>query len=129
MLEPVINVLDITEEEKEKMTVDDFMRAYLDIVNLKNTDLIKIVGYAETPQKAQEISKLVTDNFLSLVDKLNTNNEKFFNNEECQVIDAANISNEENYIYPKKHIIICISFMLGIVISIIYVSYFSLKKN
>ena len=71
VLEPIIAQLDIDEEDKEKMKLDDFIKKYLDIINTKNTDLIAISGYGKTPEEAQMVSQSIVDNFLTLMNNLN----------------------------------------------------------
>ena len=71
VVEPIIAQLDLDEEDKEKMKLDDFIKKYLEIVNTKNTDLIAISGYGKTPEEAQMVSQSVVDNFLVLMNNLN----------------------------------------------------------
>ncbi len=71
VLQPIIDGLDIPDEKKEKMTADDFAKSNLEIANTKNTDLITIAAYGKTPEEAQTISQSVADNFLTLMTKLN----------------------------------------------------------
>ena len=71
VLEPIIAELDLPDEDKEKMTVAGFTKSNLEITNIKKTDLITIAAYGKTPEEAQMISQGVADNFLSLMTKLN----------------------------------------------------------
>ncbi len=71
VVEPIIAKVDLDEEDKEKMKLDDFIKKYLEIVNTKNTDLIAISGYGKTPEEAQMVSQSVVDNFLVLMNNLN----------------------------------------------------------
>ena len=71
VLEPIIEQVDMPEEDKEKLTTEDFVKKYLDITNTKKTDLINIAAYGKTPEEAQMISQSVADNFLTLMTKLN----------------------------------------------------------
>lgn len=71
VLNPIIEKVDLTDEEREKMKADDFFKKYLEITNTKNTDLITIAAYGKTPEEAQMISQGVADNFLALMTKLN----------------------------------------------------------
>lgn len=71
VLEPIMAQLDIPEEDKEKLTTESFTKKYLDITNTKKTDLINIAAYGKTPEEAQMISQAVADNFLTLMTKLN----------------------------------------------------------
>ena len=71
VLNPIIEKVDLTDEEREKMKADDFFKKYLEITNTKKTDLINIAAYGKTPEEAQMISQGVADNFLALMTKLN----------------------------------------------------------
>ena len=71
VLEPIMEQLDMPEEDKEKLTTDAFTKKYLEITNTKKTDLINIAAYGKTPEEAQMISQSVADNFLTLMTKLN----------------------------------------------------------
>lgn len=71
VLEPIMEQIDMPEEDKEKLITEDFIKKYLEITNTKNTDLINIAAYGKTPEEAQMISQSVADNFLTLMTKLN----------------------------------------------------------
>ena len=71
VLEPIIAELDLPDEDKEKLTVETFVKKNLEITNIKKTDLITIAAYGKTPEEAQMISQGVADNFLALMTKLN----------------------------------------------------------
>ena len=71
VLEPIMEQVDMPEEDKEKLTTEDFVKKYLEITNAKKTDLINIAAYGKTPEEAQMISQSVADNFLTLMTKLN----------------------------------------------------------
>lgn len=71
VLNPIIEKVDLTNEEREKMRTEDFLKKYLVITNTKKTDLINIAAYGKTPEEAQMISQMVADNFLDLMTKLN----------------------------------------------------------
>lgn len=71
VLNPIIDKLDLPEENKEKLTVEGFVKSNLEITNTKKTDLITIAAYGKTPEEAQMISQGVADNFLTLMTKLN----------------------------------------------------------
>lgn len=71
VLNPIIEKVDLTDEEREKMRTEDFLKKYLVITNTKKTDLINIAAYGKTPEEAQMISQMVADNFLDLMTKLN----------------------------------------------------------
>ena len=71
VLEPIIAELDLPDEDKEKLTVEDFAKKNLEVINIKKTDLITIAAYGKTPEEAQMISQGIADNFLALMTKLN----------------------------------------------------------
>ena len=71
VLNPIIEKVDLTDEEREKLKMEDFIKKYLEINNTKKTDLITIAAYGKTPEEAQMISQSVADNFLTLMTKLN----------------------------------------------------------
>lgn len=71
VLNPIMEKVDLTDEEREKMRTEDFFKKYLEITNTKKTDLITIAAYGKTPEEAQMISQGVADNFLALMTKLN----------------------------------------------------------
>lgn len=71
VLNPIMEKVDLTDEEREKMRTEDFFKKYLEITNTKKTDLINITAYGKTPEEAQMISQGVADNFLALMTKLN----------------------------------------------------------
>lgn len=71
VLSPIIEKVDLTDDEREKLKMEDFIKEYLEFTNTKNTDLITIAAYGKTPEEAQMISQSVADNFLTLMTKLN----------------------------------------------------------
>lgn len=71
VLEPIIAELDLSDEDKEKLTAEGFAKKNLEVINIKKTDLITIAAYGKTPEEAQRISQGVADNFLALMTKLN----------------------------------------------------------
>ena len=71
VIQPIMENIDMPEEDREKLTTEDFIKKYLEITNTKKTDLIVIGAYGKTPEEAQSISKSVADNFLTLMTKLN----------------------------------------------------------
>lgn len=71
VLEPIMEQVDMPEEDKEKLTTEDFIKKYLEITNTKKTDLINITAYGKTPEEAQMISQSIADNLLTLMTKLN----------------------------------------------------------
>lgn len=77
VIEPIIEKLDIDPEDKEKMTVKDFTKKYLDLKNTKGTDLIEITSTGKSPEEAQMITTEVTNGFLGLMTNLNQNQQSF----------------------------------------------------
>ena len=71
VLLPIMEQVDMPEEDREELTTEDFIKKYLEITNTKKTDLINIAAYGKTPEEAQMISQSVADNFLVLMTKLN----------------------------------------------------------
>lgn len=71
VLNPIIEKVDLTDEERNELKMEDFIKKYLEINNTKKTDLITIAAYGKTPEEAQMISQSVADNFLTLMTKLN----------------------------------------------------------
>lgn len=92
VLDPIMEQVDMPEEDKEKLTTEDFIKKYLEITNTKKTDLINITAYGKTPEEAQMISQSVADNFLTLMTKLN----KEDNSYTLQILnDRMSIAKEE----------------------------------
>ena len=71
VLEPIMEQVDMPEDDREKLTTENFIKKYLEIKKKKKTDLINITAYGKTPEEAQMISQSVADNFLTLMTKLN----------------------------------------------------------
>lgn len=71
VLNPIIEKVDLTDEERNELKMEDFIKKYLEINNTKKTDLITIAAYGKTPEEAQMISQSVADNFLTLMTNLN----------------------------------------------------------
>lgn len=72
VLEPIIQSLDWwDEDEKERVRVDKFAKKYLNIQNIKNTNLISISADGKTPEESQRITQAIVDNFLSLMTDMN----------------------------------------------------------
>lgn len=83
VIDPIIATVEIPEEDREKMTVKDFVKSNLDIKNTKGTDLIEITATGKSPEEAQMISSEVVNGFLILMTQLNQNQQslivKFLN--------------------------------------------------
>ncbi len=65
VLEPIIDDMDWKDPDK-KPNAKEFAKSYLDIKNTKNTNLIEVTAKGKTPEEAQQISKEVVDNFLTM---------------------------------------------------------------
>ena len=70
VLEPVIDSLE-WEDEKAKPKAGGFAKKYLDIQNIKKTNLIKVTASGKTPEEAQKISQGVVDSFLAMQTDMN----------------------------------------------------------
>ena len=77
VIEPIIENLDLSEEAKEKMTVDGFIKSHLELTNVKKTDLINITAYGKTPEEAQKINQALIDSFNGLVKKIKDDNTNY----------------------------------------------------
>lgn len=77
VLEPVIAELDMPEEKKEKLTVQDFAKSNLKIANTKGTDLIEVTAKGKSPEEAQKISADVVSSFQLLLTKLSKSEQSF----------------------------------------------------
>ena len=91
VIEPIIDSLDLPEEEKEKMTIDEFIKSYLELTNVKKTDLINITAYGKTPEEAQKLNQGLIDNFNNLVMKIKENNTDYALEVLRQKVDQAKI--------------------------------------
>lgn len=107
VLSPIIEKVDLTDDEREKLKMEDFIKEYLEFTNTKNTDLITIAAYGKTPEEAQMISQGVADNFLALMTKLNKEDNsttlKFL--DECIKIAKEEMETAENKLaaYQQEH--------------------------
>lgn len=91
VIEPIIGDLDLSEEEKEKMTIDGFIKSYLELTNVKKTDLINITAYGKTPEEAQKINQGLIDSFNNLVMTIKENNTDYALEVLRQKVDQAKI--------------------------------------
>lgn len=91
VIEPIIEDLDLSEEEKEKMTIDGFIKSHLELTNVKKTDLINITAYGKTPEEAQKINQALIDSFDNLVMKIKENNTDYALEVLTQKVDQAKI--------------------------------------
>lgn len=91
VIEPIIDSLDLPEEEKEKMTIDGFIKSHLELTNIKKTDLINITAYGKTPEEAQKINQGLIDSFDNLVMKIKEDNTNYALAAFKQKVDQAKI--------------------------------------
>ncbi|WP_188400356.1 GumC family protein [Sporomusa sp. GT1] len=71
VLEPVIEKLDLPEEDKEKLTNESFAKTYLKFENPKGTDLLQITATGRSPEEAQFIAASVLSSFQQVLTNLN----------------------------------------------------------
>lgn len=71
VLDPVIEKLDLPEEDKEKLTNEIFAKKYLELTNPKGTDLLKITATGRSPEEAQLIAANVLNSFQQVLTNLN----------------------------------------------------------
>ena len=69
VLEPIIDSLDF--EPDKRPDAKSFAKGYLDIKNVKGTNLIEVSARSTKPEEAQAISKAVVDNFLLMQTDMN----------------------------------------------------------
>ena len=69
VLDPIIDSLDF--EEGKKPDAKGFAKGYLDIKNVKGTNLIEVAARGKSPEEAQYISQAVVDNFLLMQTDMN----------------------------------------------------------
>lgn len=69
VLDPIIDSLDF--EEGKKLDAKGFAKGYLDIKNVKGTNLIEVAARGKSPEEAQYISQAVVDNFLLMQTDMN----------------------------------------------------------
>ena len=91
VIEPIIEDLDLSEEAKEKMTIDGFIKSHLELTNVKKTDLINITAYGKTPEEAQKINQALIDSFDNLVMKIKEDNTDYALVTLKQKVDQAKI--------------------------------------
>lgn len=91
VIEPIIEDLELSEEEKEKTTIDGFVKSHLELTNVKKTDLINITAYGKTPEEAQKINQGLIDSFDNLVMKIKENNTDYALEVLRQKVDQAKI--------------------------------------
>ena len=91
VIEPIIEGLELSEEEKNDITIEDFVKSHIIFTNVKKTDLINITAYGKTPEEAQKINQALIDNFDNLVMKIKENNTDYALEVLRQKVDQAKI--------------------------------------
>lgn len=66
VLDPIIDELYEGKDPEKKPDAAGFAKSNLDIKNTKGTNLITVTAKGKTPEEAQQISKEVVDNFLTM---------------------------------------------------------------
>lgn len=66
VLDPIIDELYEGKDPEKKPDTAGFAKSNLDIKNTKGTNLITVTAKGKTPEEAQQISKEVVDNFLTM---------------------------------------------------------------
>lgn len=66
VLDPIIDELYEDKDPEKKPDAAGFAKSNLDIKNTKGTNLITVTAKGKTPEEAQQISKEVVDNFLTM---------------------------------------------------------------
>lgn len=66
VLDPIIDELYEGKDPEKKPDAAGFAKSNLDIKNAKGTNLITVTAKGKTPEEAQQISKEVVDNFLTM---------------------------------------------------------------
>lgn len=107
VIEPIIELVDLPKEKKEEMLIKDFVKDYLDIKNLKATNLIEITATGKTSEEAQNICSNVVHNFLSLMTHVNQNTQSLmlnFLNERITVSkEEAEVAEQKLLHYSQAH--------------------------
>lgn len=108
VLEPIMDQLeDITPEQRENMTAEEFAKGHLRLENVKGTNLINVVGKGRTPEEAQMISANVVENFLKMMTEMNQSSQSFMVKFLNERIDTAKQESDEAAAkveaYSKEH--------------------------
>ena len=75
VVEPVIEKLETPDENGALPSYDDYVENKIITENLRDTEILKITTQAESPEKAQELNKLLVESFLNLLTKLSQSNQ------------------------------------------------------
>lgn len=106
VLEPIINDIDWG-DEKRKPTAEAFAKAYLEIKNVKQTNIITITAKGKTPEDAQKVANDVVDNFLLMQTDLNQQTQSLLGKFLEDRIDVAKEEAEEARVrfatYQQEH--------------------------
>lgn len=108
VLEPIMDQLeDITPEERERMTAQEFAKGHLNIETVKGTNLINVTGKGKSPEEAQMISSAVVDNFLKLMTEMNQSSQsfmvKFLNERIATAKKESDEASEKLEKYAREH--------------------------
>ncbi len=106
VLEPVIDSLE-WEDEKSKPSAAGFAQKYLDIKNVKKTNLIQVTANGKTPEEAQKISQGVVGSFLAMQTDMNQQTQSLlvkFLNERIELAQKESEEAAANLAaYSKEH--------------------------
>jgi len=77
VLDAVVAQVEMPDNEREDLVLDDFIKQYLRIENIKKTDLIELTAIGRSPEEAQFIAKAVVDSFQEHLTRLNQSDNSF----------------------------------------------------
>ncbi|MGM9572531.1 MAG: GumC family protein, partial [bacterium] len=107
VIAPLIQKLDLPAEKKLKMTNKDFAEKYLQLSNVKMTDLIAVNVTGKSPAEAKMLADELIKNFITLLTDLNHNKQSLmlkFLNERLSVAKTDLDKATENFeAYRQKH--------------------------
>jgi len=108
VLEPIMNQLeDVTPEQREQMTAEDFAKGHVELENIKGTTLINVKGKGKSPEEAQMISNQVVENFLKMMTEMNQSSQSYMVKFLHERIDTAKKESDEAAAqleaYSKEH--------------------------
>lgn len=75
VVEPVIKKLETPNEKGALPNYDEYIENKIITENLRDTEILKITTQAESPEKAQELNRLLVESFLNLLTKLSQSNQ------------------------------------------------------
>lgn len=127
--ENIINTIDASNLEKRDL-VKASLDKNLEIVNERNTDLIRISVYAKTPEEAQFVGETVLNGLIFSMNDINTlQKENGMNGDlAIQVIDNVSLPDINNPVKPNKKNIILIGLICSVIISMGYSIYIYNKR-